>query len=70
MYCKNKDTHAGPLESYMYCPSRDKCVKDLWNLFNEWCFDAWIEGYALNLDVDCNAELVAGPDFTSNSMFD
>jgi len=44
---------------------------DLWNYFNEWCYDAWIVGYELDLDIDCGAEISeGGPDFTSNSMFD
>ena len=70
MYCKNKDIHAGPLQSFSYCATRDICMEDLWNYLNVWCYGPWQSGYALDLNDDCNAELVQGPDFTSNSMFD
>ena len=70
MYCKHRDTHAAPFESYSYCPSRDVCQKDVWNYVNQWCYDSWKSGYTLDLITDCNGQLVKGPDFTSNSMFD
>ena len=30
-YCKHQDTIAGPLYSFGYCKTTDKCYEDVWN---------------------------------------
>ena len=62
---------AGPIDSWSYCPSRDKCVEDQWNMINEWCYDTWKPGYELDIAADCKSEKMEnGVTFSSNSMFD
>ena len=55
--CKRKDTNAGFLYSYSYCPDKDneKCIADYWNFISSDCTGEVKDGWQLDIDKDCAA---------------
>ena len=55
--CKRKDTNAGFLYSYSYCPDNDneKCIADYWNYISSDCEGEVKDGWQLDIDKDCAA---------------
>ena len=70
MYCYSKDSKAGFMYSYSYCPTTQTCVADVWNKINSWCDGGWVDGYTLDLDKDCNTYNSEPIVFTSINSFD
>ena len=69
-YCKHQDTIAGPLYSFGYCKTLDTCYEDVWNHQNAWCPEAWIDGYALDLEVACENTIGLCQPFVSSNQYD
>ena len=68
-YCKLMDTYSGFLYNYGYCKSTDTCVLDVWNHPNQWCDDAWIDGYTLDLTSGCGAGIAICQPFVSSELY-
>ena len=69
LYCKQMDTYSGMFYSYGYCPSSKKCLLEVWNHPNVYCNEAWVDGYTLDLDNDCDAGIAICQPFVSSSAY-
>ena len=58
--CKYQDSAASFLYSYSYCKETNECLADQWNYINKWCESKWVPGWMLNIDTDCEAQVVIG----------
>ena len=61
MYCKRADIKSGYMHSFSYCgdPDEQKCILNSWQYIDQalLCETDLIDGWLLDIDVDCEAEL-------------
>ena len=69
LYCKQMDTYSGMFYSYNFCKSNNKCTLEAWNKPNLYCDVAWVDGYTLDLDMDCDAGIAICQPFVSSSAY-